>query len=147
MDIQLTKNFSLKKFTESSKAKELRIQNIPTQVETVNIKRLAENILQPLSDKIGPIKITSGYRCKALNAAVGGSKSSHHIVGMAADIKMDNMKEVFIYIAKNLEFTQLIWEYGTINEPDWIHVSYDPKNLKKEVLRKVKGSPYSKFIV
>lgn len=147
MDIQLTKNFNMREFTLSDKAKELKIQNVPSQSDMVNIRRLVEHILQPIRDKFGPISISSGYRCKTLNKAVGGSKNSHHMIGMAADIKMDNMKEVFVYIAKNMMFTQLIWEYGTINEPAWIHVSYDPKNLKKEVLRKVKGSPYSKFIV
>ena len=96
------------------------------------------------------IGISSGYRSYALNKAVKGSLSSHHCRGMALDIDADifekiTNKQIFDYIRENLEFTQLIWEFGTDDEPNWVHASYEPGNLKKQVLKAYKVGKKTKY--
>jgi hypothetical protein len=93
--------------------------------------------------KFGPINISSGYRSKALNHYIGGSLNSQHCEAKAADIDMDGMtnatnKEVFDFIKDTLDFDQLIFEFGTKDAPDWVHVSYNGAKNRKQVLRALK---------
>jgi hypothetical protein len=93
--------------------------------------------LQPLRDGIGkPIKVNSGYRCKRLNKLIGGSPTSQHTEGNAADLDAVGYSnaELFNYIKDNLDFDQLIWEFGNRKEPAWVHVSWDSRRMRKQIL-------------
>lgn len=121
---------------KSRTATRLGLSNSPNEEHVKNMQALAENIFQPLRDYFGvPIHISSGYRSEALNNAIGGSKSSQHCKGEAMDIDRDgysqpNNAQIFEYIKNNLDFDQMIWEFGTQKNPEWVHVSHkrDGKN-------------------
>jgi hypothetical protein len=139
---QLSRNFTLAELCKSELAIRRNIDNTPSEKVKNNLQILVTNILQPLRDKFGPVTITSGYRSPAVNTAVGGSPVSDHCLGMAADIEIvgiDN-KALAEYIRDNFKFTQLILEFYVDDVPDsgWVHVSYDEKDLKCNVLRAVK---------
>jgi zinc D-Ala-D-Ala carboxypeptidase len=147
--MQLTKNFSLDELTRSEKAKALRINNSPNALQLANLKALAENILQPLRDGVGfPIAISSGLRVPALNAAVKGSKTSQHTTGEAVDINVPGRnKIIFDWIVNNLDFDQIIWEFGTDAEPNWVHVSYKKNEVnRKQKLKAIKENGKTKYI-
>ena len=128
--MMLSKNLSLSEMTKSTTAKRRGIDNSPTEEHIENMKVLAENIFQPIREHFGvPFSISSGYRSEALNEAIGGSKTSQHSKGLAIDIDRDynfdpNNAQVFHYIKDHLNFDQLIWEFGTEENPSWVHVSY-----------------------
>lgn len=141
--MKLSAHFDLAEFTRSESAKRHGVSNQPTAEHLANIKVLCERVLEPIRIKFGPINISSGYRSKTLNHFIGGSLSSQHCQGKAADIDMDGMsnatnKEIFDYIKDELEFDQLIFEFGTHNNPDWVHVSYNAGKNRKQVLRALK---------
>jgi zinc D-Ala-D-Ala carboxypeptidase len=141
--MKLTPHFTLAEFTRSESAKRHGVSNEPTAEHQQNLVVLCEKILEPLRAKFGPINISSGYRSKILNHYIGGSLSSQHCEGKAADIDMDGMgsvsnKEIFEYIQINLDFDQMIWEFGTKENPDWVHVSYNGAKNRKQVLRALK---------
>jgi zinc D-Ala-D-Ala carboxypeptidase len=142
--MQLSKNLMLAEVTRSETAKRKGISNMPTPEHIENFKLLAEKVFQPIREHFGkPIIISSGYRSKALNTAIGGALSSQHCSGEAIDIDMDGTDitnaQVFNYIKDNLEFDQLIWEFGTDTNPDWVHVSYESTGKqRKQILRAVK---------
>lgn len=124
--VRLSKNFDSNEFTYSVTAHANKINNAPSVEVLANLKALCENVLQPLRDYLGSaIKITSGYRCKALNTKVGGKPNSQHLYGQAADFitPNKNLKEVFNYIKNNLVYDQLLYEYDSKGNT-WIHVSY-----------------------
>ena len=145
--MKLSENLALSEVTRSDSAKRKGISNEPTPEHLENFKKLAENIFEPIRKHFGkPIHLSSGYRSKALNAAIGGSATSQHCTGEAIDIDMDGSangvtnKMVFDYIKANLNFDQLIWEFGTKDAPDWVHVSYESTGKqRKQVLRAVKA--------
>ncbi len=128
--MKLSENLTLKEAVKSDTATRLGIKNEPDQWEINNLIAIAQNVFQPMRDHFGiPIGVTSGYRCKALNTAIGGSKYSQHMIGEALDIDAHmcggvTNKELFNYIKDNLDWDQMIWEFGGEEEPDWIHVSY-----------------------
>jgi zinc D-Ala-D-Ala carboxypeptidase len=137
--MNLTKNFTLHELTKSETALRKGINNVPTQTIITALHTLAVNVLQPVRDHYAKaVKVNSGYRSPEVNAAVGGSKTSDHCKGQAADIEIPGIanKELALYIRDNLEYTQLILEAYTEGVPDsgWVHVSYDPNNLKKQVM-------------
>jgi len=143
--MNLSKNLTLAEMLRSESAKRKGIENKPLPEHLENMKLLAENVFQPIREHFGiPIHISSGYRSKELNKAVGGSQTSQHSKGQAMDIDMDNTsitnKQVFDFIKNNLEFDQLIWEFGTGKNPDWVHVSYvapgKGKNRKQVLMAK-----------
>ena len=141
--MKLTNNFTLEELTKSETALRQGIDNTPTVEVVENLKVLAEKVLQPVRDHFAKgVKVNSGYRAPEVNAAVGGSKTSDHCLGMAADIEIPGLPnaELAQWIEANLEYTQLILEFYTQGVPDsgWVHVSYDPKNLKKQSLTAVK---------
>lgn len=141
--MQLSKHLSLAEVTRSDSAKRNGISNQPTPEHLENFKKLAENIFEPIREHFGkPISISSGYRSKELNAKIGGSLTSQHCSGEAIDIDMDGTPDgvtnrmVFDYIKANLNFDQLIWEFGDTKSPDWVHVSYESTGKqRKQVLR------------
>jgi zinc D-Ala-D-Ala carboxypeptidase len=141
--MQLTNNFSLKELTVSDTATRLGLDNTPNETVIANLKTLAENILQPVREHYGKsVKVNSGYRAPEVNAAVGGSKTSDHCKGQAADIEITGVAngDLAKYIAENFKFTQVILEFYTQGIPDsgWVHVSYDSNDLKCQTLTAVK---------
>jgi zinc D-Ala-D-Ala carboxypeptidase len=141
--MKLTNNFTLEELTKSETALRQGIDNTPTVEVVENLKVLAEKVLQPVRDHFAKgVKVNSGYRAPEVNAAVGGSKTSDHCKGMAADIEIPGLPnaELAEWIEANLEYTQVILEFYTQGIPDsgWVHVSYDPANLKKQSLTAVK---------
>ena len=151
----LSKNLSLREATKSATAIRKGIDNEPSIEVIDNLQSIARYVFQPLRDFFRvPIGISSGYRSYELNDAIGGSRRSQHITGQALDIDADiygkvsnrqifdgkvSNRQIFDYIKDNLEFDQLIWEFGDDNNPAWVHVSYkkDSEN-RMEVLKAVK---------
>jgi hypothetical protein len=136
---QLSKNFSLAELTYSGTAISKGLDNTPSAEVIANMQILVDNVLQPLREKLGkPIKMNSGYRAPAVNTAVGGSATSDHCKGQAADIEIMGMAngDLAKYIIENFKFTQVILEGFKKNDPNsgWVHVSYNPNNLKCQVL-------------
>lgn len=131
MATQLTEHFSLEEMIASSTAKARKIDNTPTVEHKANLLRLCKEVLEPIRQKYGhTIIVNSAYRSSALNKAVGGAKTSQHLTGCAADIKCAaTTKAVLFNTIKDMidkgeiKVGQLIWEYGTKKEPQWIHVS------------------------
>lgn len=130
------KYFSFQEMERSDTAVRYAIDNsIPENLKN-NVARLVDNVLDPLREAWGrPLAVSSGYRCPSLNKAVGGAATSHHMKGMAADIttgnKVDNRRLFQLIINLKLPFTQLIDE----RDFSWVHVSYDPENVKRQVLK------------
>jgi hypothetical protein len=138
--MKLSKNLDLVEVTRSVEAKRRGINNNPSPVHLSNLKLLAENVFQPIREHFNtPIHISSGYRSQILNHAIGGASRSQHCSGEAIDIDMDGTnitnKQIFDYIKNNLDFDQLIYEFGTATNPDWVHVSYSKVKNRKQVLR------------
>ena len=141
--MNLTKNFTLSEMTKSETALRLGLDNQPDEAQLAALKTLAEKVLQPVRDHYGKgVKVNSALRTLPVNRAVGSGDSSHHVRGMAADIEIPGVAnaELATYIRDNLDFTQLILEFYTVGIPDsgWVHVSYVPEDLKKQVLTAVK---------
>jgi hypothetical protein len=140
--MKLSKNLSLREATKSRTASRLGIDNTPEDWHIENLRAIAEDVFQPLRDHFGvPIGIGSGYRCKELNTAIGGSKISQHMKGEALDIDADmygkvTNAEIFHYIKDNLDWDQMIWEFGTDENPNWVHVSYKRGGGNRRQLRK-----------
>ena len=153
---KLSEHLDLSEVTRSESAKRKGISNMPTEAHIANFKLLAENVFEPIRKHFRcPIIISSGYRSKELNAAIGGSLTSQHCQGEAIDIDMDGTpngvtnRMVFDYIKDNLVFDQLIFEFGDANNPDWVHVSYESTGTqRKQILRATRSNGktvYSKY--
>jgi len=141
--MNLTANFTLSEMVKSDTALRHDMDNTPGEVEIANLKTLCEKVLQPVRDHFQRgVKVNSGFRHPEVNAKVGGSKTSDHCKGQAADIEIPGTAnaDLAVWIMDNLEYTQLILEFYTPGVPDsgWVHVSYDPANLKKENLTATK---------
>jgi hypothetical protein len=141
--MNLTENFTLSEMTKSETALRHDMDNSPDQTAISNLQALAVHVLQPVRDHYGKgVKVNSGFRHPDVNAKVGGSKTSDHCKGMAADIEIPGVPnaELAEWVRGNLPFTQVILEFYTQGVPDsgWVHVSYDPANLKKQALTAVK---------
>ena len=147
MKDNISKHITYDEATVSSKAKELKINNDPNSKQLVNMKLLAENIFEKVREHFDtPIYISSFFRSSKLNTKLKGSSTSQHCanVGAAMDIDADVYKgvtnsDIFNYILENLNFDQLIWEFGNNENPGWVHVSYVSDILnRKEVLKAYK---------
>ena len=149
--MKLSEHLDLSEVTRSESAKRNGISNMPTPEHIENFKLLAEHIFEPIRNHFNvPIRISSGYRSKELNAKIGGSKSSQHCKGEAIDIDMDGTsitnKEIFEYIKNNLPFDQLIYEFGDDNNPDWVHVSYNRNGQQRgQILKAFKINGQIKY--
>ena len=138
-NVQLSQNFSLAEMVKSETALRHGLDNTPGEAEIENLRLLCEHVLQPLRDAYQRgIKVNSGFRAPDVNAAVGGSRTSDHCKGQAADIEIPGVAnyDLASYISQYFYFTQLILEFYTPGVPDsgWVHVSYDPNNLKRHVM-------------
>lgn len=149
--MNLTANFSLHELTKSETALRMGFDNTPGEAETEALRLLCEKVLQPVRDHYGKgVKVNSGFRSPESNAAVGGSKTSDHCKGQAADIEIPGVANADLaqWIMDNLEYTQLILEFYTPGIPDsgWVHVSYDPANLKKQELTATKVAGKTQYL-
>jgi hypothetical protein len=142
--MKLSKNLTLGEVTKSATAIKHGIDNKPTGEHLSNLMAIAQNVFQPLRNHFNkPIAVTSGYRSGALNKLIGGATSSQHSKGQALDLDADvfgglENGQLFEYIKNNLEFDQLIWEFGDDENPAWVHVSYSVEANRGEVLKAVR---------
>jgi hypothetical protein len=152
--MKISEHLDLSEVTRSDSAKRKGISNEPTAEHLENFKKLAANVFEPIRNHFGfPIHISSGYRSKALNTAIGGSLTSQHCKGEAIDIDMDGSsngitnKMVFDYIKANIKFDQMIWEFGNDTNPDWVHVSYSASGKQRgQILKAIKSNGATKYV-
>jgi len=135
--MKLSKHFHLSEFTKSQTATRRGIRNMPGPKGIASLKALCENVLEPVREEFGPVVISSGYRSRALNQAIGGSQTSQHSKGEAADFEVKGVSnlEVARWMEKNLNYDQLICEFYKPGQPNsgWIHVSYSPRMRNMEL--------------
>lgn len=148
---QLTANFSLHELTKSETALRLGLDNTPGATKIENLRILCIKVLQPIRDHFQKgVKVNSGFRAPAVNQATGGSDTSDHCLARAADIEIPGVPnaELAQWIMDNLDYTQLILEFYTPGIPDsgWVHVSYDPNNLKKQELTAMKVAGKTQYV-
>ena len=149
--LKISKHISYKEAVHSATAKRRGIENTPNQEQLDNMYKVADFIFEPLRMYVGgAIKITSFFRSQDLNKAIGGSTKSQHCKGQAIDIDdvfgYKRNYEMFEYIRENLDFDQLIYEFGTNDNPDWIHVSYvSKKENRNRVLRAIRENGKTKY--
>ena len=151
--MNISKNITYAEAIHSNTAKRLGIDNTPNSYHLNNMKTIAEKVFQPLREHVGgPIKINSFYRSPKLNQAIGGVVSSSHCKGNAIDLDdvyghASNV-EMYDWIKENLSFDQLIWEFGTDMNPNWIHVSYvSEEDNRKRCLKAYKDEGKTKYKV
>ena len=147
----ISRHISDKESVYSRTALRLEIKNKPNKQQLNNMVELAENIFEPLRTYAnGPIKINSFFRSPDLNKAIGGSGKSQHCNGQAIDLD-DTFKhltnaEMYRFIKENLDFDQIIWEFGTDKTPDWVHVSYvSPQENRNRCLKAYKQNNKTKY--
>jgi hypothetical protein len=147
----ISEHLSLAELIRSESAKRNGITNMPPPEHIANLKLLAENIFEPIRVNFRcPILISSGYRSKELNAVIGGANASQHSFGQAIDIDMDDTTygvtnaEVFQFIKDKLPFDQLIWEFGNILNPAWVHVSYSDRH-RRQILKATKTNGITNY--
>jgi zinc D-Ala-D-Ala carboxypeptidase len=148
----LSKHLSLNEATRSRTATKNGISNQPNDTQLQSLIALADNVFEPLREHVaGPIYVSSAFRSEGLNTRIGGSKTSQHCKGQAIDIDdtygSATNAMMFQYIYENLDFDQLIWEYGDEKNPDWVHVSYvseeENRNQTLKVSRATGKAVYS----
>ena len=151
--MKISTHLSIAEITRSDSAKRHGIDNTPTAEHLENFKLLAEKVFEPIRAHFGvPIHISSGYRSEALNKFIMGSASSQHCKGEAIDIDMDGSssgvtnKMVFDFIVANLDWDQIIWEFGTDFNPDWVHVSYTKGKNRKQKLKAVRTNGKTSYL-
>lgn len=143
--MMLSPNFSLHEMIKSETALRLNLDNTPSDQVVANLKMLAVNVLQPVRNHFQRgVKVNSGYRSPDVNQAVGGSRTSDHCRGCAADIEIPGIAnyELAKWIKENLKFKELILEFYTLGIPDsgWVHVSYDPYDLRCQTMTAIKDN-------
>lgn len=153
MAMKLSNYLSLAEVTRSDTAKRKGISNEPTAEHLENLKTIAVDVFDKVREYFGvPIFVSSGYRSAALNKAIGGSSTSDHNLGKALDLDQDGHgngvtnADVFKFIKDNLEFDQLIWEFGTDKNPDWVHVGYRKGANRKQILKAVREGGKTKYV-
>lgn len=138
--MKLSKNFTRAEIEHSNTAKRLGISNEMSEEHLENMQHLIDRLIQPLRDSIGPIRVSSGYRSKALNRAIGGSSRSQHSKGQALDLQFwqnGKMMNELVYdwiLDSNIEFDQMINEFDF----SWIHISLKKKDNRKQILEAYK---------
>lgn len=147
--MKLSKNLTLAEVVRSESAKRRGIDNTPTDEHLENLKVIAKKIFQPIRDHFKkPIHISSGYRSEKLNSVLkGASSTSQHMTGEAIDIDMDGTSisnaDVFKFVKENLDFDTLIWEFGTDENPDWVHISYRAHRNQRGRIFKASNKGYT----
>ena len=149
----ISKHVSYREGVYSITATRLGVDNTPNNEQLSNMELVAEKVFEPLREWVGgPIKINSFFRGSKLNKAIGGAKSSQHMKGQAIDIDdtygIVANSEMYHWIKENLDFDQLIWEFGDDDNPNWIHVSYVSEDSnRRRCLKAYKVQGRSKYIV
>ena len=149
----ISKHISDKEGTYSRTALRLDIHNQPDEDQLYYMRLLAEEVFEPLRAWVKkPIKINSFYRCRQLNKAIGGSLKSQHCKGQAIDIDdtygHKTNAQMFKWIKKNLDFDQMIWEFGDDKNPNWVHISYvSPEENRNRCLKAYKENGKTKYMV
>lgn len=135
--MNISEHISYKEATHSATAKRYGIDNAPDTYQKQNMELIAQKIFEPLREWVGgPIKINSFFRSAETNRAIGGASKSQHMEGRAIDL--DDLyghktnAEMYQYIKDNLDFDTLIWEFGTDENPDWVHVSYVDEDFNRQ---------------
>jgi hypothetical protein len=149
----ISKHVSYKEGVYSNTAIRRGIDNTPNDEQLNNMELVANEVFEPLRAWVdGPIKINSFFRSPDLNTAIGGSHKSQHCKGQAMDIddvfnKATNA-EMYHFIKENLDFDQIIWEFGNDDNPDWVHVSYvsEEKN-RRRCLKAYREDGKTKYMV
>ena len=151
--MKVSNHVSYKEVTYSQTAIRNDIKNDPNRSQMDRIILLANNLFEPLREWVGgPIKINSCFRSEELNTRIGGAKSSQHMANNGAAMDLDDTyghktnAQMFHYIKDNLDFDQLIWEFGTDDNPNWIHVSYKEEGNRKNVLKACKINGRTKYL-
>ncbi len=150
---KISKHISYKEGVYSRTAERLGLKNDPSDDHLANMKIIAEKVFEPLRIHVGgPIKINSFYRGPELNKAIGGSSKSQHCHGQAIDIDDTygnaSNAEVYNWIKANLDYDQMIWEFGTDENPNWVHVSYvSPESNRNRCLKAYKDNGKTKYMV
>ena len=149
----ISKHISYKEGVHSITAIRKGIDNEPNEEQLANMKLVANNVFEPLRVFVnGPIKVNSFFRSPDLNKAIGGSTKSQHCKGQAIDIddtygKATNA-EMYWWIKENLDFDQMIWEFGNNDNPDWVHVSYvSPNKNRNRCLKAYREDGKTKYMV
>jgi len=148
----ISKHISYKEGVYSNTALRRGIDNAPNEEQLANMKLIGEKIFEPLREYVGgPIKINSFFRSAKLNTAIGGSRTSQHCKGQAMDIddtfKHKSNAEMYHYIKDNLDFDQMIWEFGDDDNPNWVHVSYlSPDKNRNRCLKAYKENGRTKYM-
>ena len=150
--MKVSEHISMNEAIKSQTATRNSIDNTPSDLQLANMQRVANDCFEPLRRaKNVPIGISSFFRCPNLNKAIGGSATSQHcatedkagINAAAIDIDADiyggiTNKEIFTWLKANVEFDQLIWEFGTDDDPAWVHISKREHTNRNQVLRAVR---------
>ena len=144
---KISKHISWHEGTYSRTGERRDLDNTPNEEQLKCMKEVAENLFEPLREWVGgPIKINSFFRGEPVNTAIGGSRKSQHMKGQAIDIDdtfgHKTNAEMYHYIKDNLDFDQMIWEFGTDKNPNWLHiscVSHRPNRKKLTIAKKVNG--------
>ena len=143
----ISKHISWHEGTYSRTGERKDLDNTPNEEQLKCMKEVAENLFEPLREWVGgPIKINSFFRGEPVNTAIGGSRKSQHMKGQAIDIddtfRHKTNAEMYYYIKDNLDFDQMIWEFGDDKNPNWLHiswVSHRPNRKKLTIAKKVNG--------
>ena len=149
----ISKHVSLREGVFSQTATRRDLDNTPNEEQLENMKLVAEKVFEPLREWVGgPIKINSFFRGLPLNTAIGGAKSSQHMKGQAMDIDDTfghaTNAEMYNWVKENLDFDQMIWEFGTDENPNWVHISYvSPEKNRNRCLLAYKDKGRSKYKV
>jgi hypothetical protein len=140
----MDRQVSLKELLFSDTAIRLGIDNTPTDQILINLQTLIYEVINPIVNHFGDIKITSGYRSPELCKAIGSNERSQHTTGMAVDCEVIGVpnKELADWIVSHLEFDQCILEFWNKNEINsgWVHVSYNKSGNRKMYLRAFKAN-------
>ncbi len=143
---KISKHVSYKESVYSRTADRLNLNNDPSEAHLLNMKLIAEKVFEPLREHVGgPIKINSFYRGPELNKAIGGSAKSQHCHGQAIDIDDTfghaTNAEMYNWVKENLDYDQMIWEFGDDKNPNWVHISYvNPEENRNRCLKAYKDN-------
>lgn len=151
--MKVSKYVSLSELTASDTAKRRGLDNTPTEEHLENLKVICTEVFDKVREHFDvPVYISSAYRGYALNKAIKGSATSDHCKGRALDLDQDcrgngiTNRQVFDYIKENLEFDQLIWEFGSKENPDWVHVGYRKGANRKQILKAIRVDGKTKYL-
>jgi len=143
--MRLSEHFTLEELIYSYTATRKNIDNTPNSTQVQNLRDLVVHVLQPIRHEYGkPININSGFRSRGLNIAIGGSPTSDHVQGRAADIRAASNKNLLyailkLYKKKKIEFDQCIIEFPVDDNPSWIHISYKKHGNRNQILQAKKN--------